>query len=203
MFRPKHHPCSVLGVIHVRFQASSIVRVWSYASSMFGPKIFANTRIKMVVCYRQNHQPYHKWIYAFRLDVSVHIRQYQHANENIYMIRGVTVVVQINHVTCKTEENPTNAIQLYNTMDLLPDTQKFRDAHAPGMTGTFSPPPRDSDPDMRHGTCVTNVPWCIPVSPWSRWWGKLSRHSRCIRNPQFYVSGKKPMLVWNYSRFPL
>ena len=28
-----------------------------------------------------------------------------------------------------------------------------------------------------------------------RWWGKRSRHSRCMRNPQFYVTGNRPM-VW-------
>ena len=33
-----------------------------------------------------------------------------------------------------------------------------------GMPGTFSPSPRDSDPDMHHGTCVTHVPWCMPGS---------------------------------------
>ena len=37
-------------------------------------------------------------------------------------------------------------------------------AHAPGMPGTFSPPPRFSDPDMHHGTCVTHVPWCMSGS---------------------------------------
>ena len=35
---------------------------------------------------------------------------------------------------------------------------KLRVAHAPGMPGTFSPPPRVIDPDMHHGTCVTHVP---------------------------------------------
>ena len=30
---------------------------------------------------------------------------------------------------------------------------------------------------------------------WSRWRGKRSRHSRRMRNPQFYVSGKRPMLL--------
>ena len=35
---------------------------------------------------------------------------------------------------------------------------KLRVAHAPGMPGTFSPPPRVSKPDMHHGTCVTHVP---------------------------------------------
>ena len=41
---------------------------------------------------------------------------------------------------------------------------KLRVAHASGMPGTFSPPPRESDPDMHHGTCVTHVPWCMPGS---------------------------------------
>ena len=50
-------------------------------------------------------------------------------------------------------------------------------AHAPGMPWTFSPPPRVSDPDMYHGTCVTHVPWCMPGSLtggflWSRPRGK-------------------------------
>ena len=76
---------------------------------------------------------------------------------------------------------------------------KFRVAHAPRMPGTFSPPPRVSDPDIHHDTCGTHVPWCMPGSltggfHWSRWWGKRSRHSRRLRNPQFYVSGKRPML---------
>ena len=37
-------------------------------------------------------------------------------------------------------------------------------AHAPGMPGTFSPPPRVSDSDKHHGTCVTHVPWRMPGS---------------------------------------
>ena len=41
---------------------------------------------------------------------------------------------------------------------------KLRVVHASGMPGTFSPPPRVSDPDMHHGTCVTHVPWCMPGS---------------------------------------
>ena len=76
---------------------------------------------------------------------------------------------------------------------------KLRVAHAPGMLGTFSPPLSVSDLDMHHGTCVTHVPWCMPGSlinrfPWRRWRGKRSRHSRRMRNTQFYVSGKRPML---------
>ena len=55
--------------------------------------------------------------------------------------------------------------------------RKTAGAHAPGIPGTFSPPPRVSDPDMHHDTCVTHVPRCMPGSLtrcflWSRWWGK-------------------------------
>ena len=75
---------------------------------------------------------------------------------------------------------------------------KLRVAHAPGMPETFSPPPRVSNPDMHHGTCATYVPWCMSGSLtsgffWSRWWGKRSRHSRRMRNPQFCVFGKRPI----------
>ena len=76
--------------------------------------------------------------------------------------------------------------------------RKIADAHAPGMPETFSPPPRVSDPDMHHGTSVTHVPCWMPGSLTSgfllSWrWGKRSRHFRRMRNPQFYVSGKRPM----------
>ena len=75
---------------------------------------------------------------------------------------------------------------------------KLRVAHAPGMPGTFSPPTRVNDPDMQHGTCITHVPWCMPGSltsgfPWSWWRGKRSQHAWRMRNPQFYVFGKRPI----------
>ena len=81
---------------------------------------------------------------------------------------------------------------------LLARYVKLRVAHAPGMSETFCPAARGSDPDMHHGTCVTHVPWYMPGSPtsgfhWSRWPGKRSRHSRRMRNPQFYVSDRRPM----------
>ena len=75
---------------------------------------------------------------------------------------------------------------------------KLSVAHAPGMLGKFSSPPRVSDPYMHHGTCVTHVPWCLLGSLtsgffWSRWRRKRSRHTRRMRNPQFCESGKRPM----------
>ena len=77
---------------------------------------------------------------------------------------------------------------------------KWRVAHAPGMPGTFSSPPWVSDPDTYHGMCVTHVLWCKPGSLttsflWSQGRGKRSWHSRSMRNQQFYVSGKRPMVA--------
>ena len=77
---------------------------------------------------------------------------------------------------------------------------KVRVAHAPGMPGTFSPAPWVSDPDMHQGTCVTHVPCCMPGSLtsgflWIRWRWKRSWHSRRMCIPQFYVSGKRPMVT--------
>ena len=65
------------------------------------------------------------------------------------------------------------------------------------MPGPFSPSPRVSDPDM---------PWYMPGSLTSgflcsRWRWKRSRHSRRMHNPQFFVSGKRPMAT-PYVAFP-
>ena len=75
---------------------------------------------------------------------------------------------------------------------------KMQVVQAPGMLGTFSPPPRVSDPDMHHDTCVTPVPWCMSGSltngfSWSHWRWKRSRHSRGMRNLQFCISSKRPI----------
>ena len=75
---------------------------------------------------------------------------------------------------------------------------KLRVAHATGMSGAFSPPPRINDPDMHHDTCVTYVSWCMPGSLtsgllWCCWRRKCSRHSRSMRNPQCCVFGKRHM----------
>ena len=44
---------------------------------------------------------------------------------------------------------------------------------------------------MPHGTCATPVMHVGIANPW--WRGKRSRHSWRMRNPQFYVSGKRPI----------
>ena len=73
--------------------------------------------------------------------------------------------------------------------------RKIADCACARNAGNVFPPPRVSDPDMHHGTCVTHVTWCMPellTSGFfqSQWRGKRSRHSRRMRNPKFYVSGK-------------
>ena len=86
--------------------------------------------------------------------------------------------------------------------------EKLWVAHAPGMPGTFSPPPRLSDSAMHPDTCVTHVPWCMPGALtsgflWSRWRGKRSWHSRRMRNAQSYVSGKRPVVYKHCSCPPI
>ena len=68
-----------------------------------------------------------------------------------------------------------------------------------GNVGNVFPPPWVSDPDIHHGAWVTHMSWCMPVSLtsgflWSRRRGKRSRYSRCMRNPQFYLSGWRPIV---------
>ena len=104
-------------------------------------------------------------------------------------------------VTWRCEQWYTLEHPLYSTAHgPLARYVKLRVAHVPGMPGTFSPPPRVSDYGMHHGTCVAHVPWCMKgsltsVFLWSRWRGKRSRHSRRMRKPQFYVSGKRPIIL--------
>ena len=68
---------------------------------------------------------------------------------------------------------------------------KLRFAHAPGMPGTFSPPLTTKETASWRSRAVMHVGIAN-----SQWRGKRSRHSRSMRNPQFYVSGKRPIL-WN------
>ena len=65
------------------------------------------------------------------------------------------------------------------------------------------------DPGMHHGTCATHVPWCMSESLNRGGGEKRSRHSRRMRNPQYYVSGKRPMgnswsaVVVRYKSIPI
>ena len=59
-------------------------------------------------------------------------------------------------------------------MGLLPDTSNCGLRMRRECLGTFSPPPTSRETASAWHTCC-------------------SRHSRCMHNPQFYVSGKRPM----------
>ena len=75
---------------------------------------------------------------------------------------------------------------------------KLRIVHALGMPGMISPPPtsketaskrsRYASRHVHNARAVMHVGIANP-----RWRGKRSRHSRRMRNPQFYVFGKRPM----------
>ena len=87
-------------------------------------------------------------------------------------------------------------------------------AHAPGMPGTFPNHPRVSDPDMHHGTCVTQVPWCMPGLLtsgflWSRCGQNVSDNpgacathnfAYLVRGPweQELVRQQRTHVKWNY-----
>ena len=77
---------------------------------------------------------------------------------------------------------------------------KLRVAHAPGMPGTFSPPPTSNETAIkrsRHASRhVRDARAVMHVGIANmRWWGKRSRHSRGMRNTQFCVSDKRPIGV--------
>ena len=106
-------------------------------------------------------------------------------------------IYRVSHETCTLF---CCGLFLFSSYGPLTRYVKFWVVHAPEMPGKFSPPPWVSDPDMHHGTCMTHGQRCIPGSLtsgfiWSCWRRKRSGHSRCMRNQQFYVSGKRPMRI--------
>ena len=75
-------------------------------------------------------------------------------------------------------------------MDLLPDTlncalRMRRECRERFPLDRLQRKPLVSDPGMHHGTCVSGS--------LTRDGGKRSRHSRRMRNPLFYLSGKRPI----------
>ena len=118
---------------------------------------------------------------------------------DVYCIILIFTVIYWNMIELhRYRDSFTNIVYLRLEHGLLTRYAKLLVAHAPGMPGTFFPPPRFSDADMHHGTCVTHVSWCLPGSLtsdflWIRWRGKRYRHSRPMPHPQCCVSGMKPM----------
>ena len=86
---------------------------------------------------------------------------------------------------------------IYCPMGLLPDKQNGTLRTHRECQGRF---PRHriqrkavvNHPGMHHGTCHARAVMHVGIAnPWRR--GKRSRHSRRMRNPQFYVSRKRAM----------
>ena len=85
--------------------------------------------------------------------------------------------------------------QFPQPMGLLPKTQNCRlrmprECRKRFLRHRPQRKPLVSNPGMHEARAVMHAEI---ANPW--WWGKRSPHSRCMRNPQFYVSGKRPMLV--------
>ena len=83
-------------------------------------------------------------------------------------------------------------------MGLLPDTQNrelrmCQECREHFPRHRLQRKPLVSDPGMHQGTCGTHVPWCMSGSLNHGGGGNRSRHSRRMRNSQFYVSGKRPI----------
>ena len=114
----------------------------------------------------------------------------------------------------------TNPASWYTHHQSLVRLVKLRVAHAPGMPKAFSPPPRISDPDMHHSTCMTHVPWCLPGSLtngflWSRWRENVPDipGACATRNFTYLVRGRlcdsvaqvarqdEQGLIWTWNRF--
>ena len=141
------------------------------------------------------------WPYFFLQKIP--IQQFQSCYYNDAQIKRQMSICQSTQLTERRNDKPlagrTNDASRNQHVPLARCVQ-LRVTHVPGMPGTLSPPPQDSDPGMHHGKCVTHVPRCTPRSLTndflrSRWWGKRSRHSQRMHNPQFYVSGMRPVQI--------
>ena len=84
---------------------------------------------------------------------------------------------------------PFSRSRVFQCNGLLIRYVKLRFVHAPGITGTFSPPPNVSDPDLHHGTCmhvhgIANLQFYMNLVA-----GVSFPDFPAHMQPQFYVSG--------------
>ena len=85
----------------------------------------------------------------------------------------------------------------HSFVGLLPDTQHCglsmrRECRERSPRHWLQRKPLISDHGMHHGTCHAYAAMHVGIAN-PRWRGKCSRHSRCMRNPQCYVSDKSPI----------
>ena len=106
-------------------------------------------------------------------------------NAPVLLETSVCIIHEMRYVMCK-------------SMGLLPDPYncglRMRwECRERFPTTDLKESARVSDPGMHHGTCVMHVPWCMSGSLTSGGGKNVPGSSRRMRNPQFYVSGKRPM----------
>ena len=134
---------------------------------------------------------------CFQISTSVtpiHVKMALHA-----MITWMDTTALAFRVSKETDVKPVCHVQYYEHFTAWPLTRyvKSRVAHAPGKPGTFSPLPTSKETaswQSRHAPRHVRDARAVRVriaNP--RWRWKRSRHSRRMRNPQFYVSGKRPV----------
>ena len=63
-----------------------------------------------------------------------------------------------------------------------------------------------SDPGMHYGTCMAHVPWCMPGSLTRGGGENVPGIPGALRNPQFCVSGKRPIVstdIWQHQPYQM
>ena len=107
----------------------------------------------------------------------------------IYLINRLQ---ELDHIVGYIDISLSKGCQSTCPMDLLPDTCDY------GLLMRWECWERF--PRHRGLAILLCITWCMPGSLtsgfiWSHWRGKCSRHSRRMRNPQFYGSDKRPMIL--------
>ena len=131
---------------------------------------------------------YLKFVSLFNMWASEYSRSVVSSNDSPYKDMLRNKIHQNDQIIIQPSTSNHNTQQPKSSNGPLARYEKLLIAHAPGVPGMFSPPPRLSDPDMHHGTCVMHVPWCMPGSLtsgflWGRWREKRYCHPRRMRKP--------------------
>ena len=138
------------------------------------------------------------WYVAYYISSNQHlifVRGWWRYCHNVY---GINLLIYCSHLGNGTKyvEVHLNSLAYLNFLARMPNTRyvKLRVVHAPGMPGTFYPA-TDFKGNRQLATRYVSRHVRDGVA-YPQWRGKRSRHSRRMRNPQFYVSGKRPVVIW-------
>ena len=147
---------------------------------------------------------FHDWFHCFNYSLTVlgvlMERKGRATSKNgcVHRVRYISKILMLS--TILTNFGPDGVIQkwLLRPHGLLTWFVKLGVAQTSGIPGTFSPPSTSKETAssrFRHASRHVRgarVVMHVGIAN-QRWRGKRSRHSRRMRNPQFYVSGKRPM----------